>query len=163
MRVQDDTEDFQCDVCLLCGETKAAAARGLLGVVGSPANRQEGKTIHNVQRPIPFRTTASVSQKAPLRAPGSRATPVKTQQKLPSLRARCCVKTAELALAHSEIGHNDGEDERKKRKKGKVAVKLLQVPPFKNICRGREDRKKKTKRRKRKQAFYNFKEKDAAD
>lgn len=114
---QDDTEDFQCDVCLLCAETKAAAARGLLGVVGSPANRQEGKTTHNVQRPIPFRTTTSVSQRAPLRAPGSRATPVKTQQKLPSLCARCCVKTAELALSHSEMGHNDGEDERKRERK----------------------------------------------
>lgn len=44
---------------------------------GSPRNRQEGRTIHNVQRPIPLRMGTSVSQRAPLWAPGSRATPVR--------------------------------------------------------------------------------------
>lgn len=33
-------------------------------------------------------------------------------------------------------------------RKEKISVKLLQVPPSKNICRGREDRRKKTVREK---------------
>lgn len=45
------------------------------------------------------------------------------------------------------------------------ALKVLQVPPSKNICRGKDGREdsERKKEEKAKQAFYNFKEKEAVE
>lgn len=56
----------------------SSCSSGASRCCGSPRRRQEGTATHNVWRlPIPFRTIGSVSQRAPPRALGSRATPVR--------------------------------------------------------------------------------------
>lgn len=149
---------------------------------GSPRHRQEGNTSHNVQRPIPFRMMGSVSQRAPPRAPGSRATPVRqdtTEGPRLCVRGDCAKTHADELLKTAYISfitrRNRTQWQRKREKKkqteikeqNQISVKLLRVPPSKNICRGREGGKRSErrgrKREKRKQAFYNFKEKEAVE
>jgi len=83
--VQDDTEDVQCDVCLLCRETIAAGARGASLCCGSPPDTDRKGRLYTMfsffLRPIPFRTDRiSHSEGPPLRGPRGGQGPRQSRQ-----------------------------------------------------------------------------------
>lgn len=156
----------------MCWETKAAVAQGLLSVVGAPQTDRKGR-LYTMFRDLSPLGRAHQSVRGPLCGPrgqGPRQSD-KTQQRPPSLRARWLCKNARRGTVEKLCyisfitwwNRAQWQEEKKNRKKGKISVKLLQVPPSKNICRGREDRKKKKtvreKEEKRNRPFTTLKRK----
>lgn len=123
---------------------KGSCSSGASRRCGSSRERQEGRTIHNVQRPVPFRTISSVRRRAPLRIPGGQGPRQsdKTQRR-PIVRKRARSDCGEVCRISSITRWNrtQWQERKTERRKEKISVKPLWVLPSKNICRGREDRK----------------------
>lgn len=152
-------------------ETKAASAQGLYCIVGAPEMDRKGGFCTSFRDTSPLGMISSVSHRAPLWALGSRAMPVrqnKTKSSVSTCKAIMWKYTLWKLCSTGFIAQwKMGQWRiRKDREKREIPVKLFWAPLSKNICkegRSGENSKGEGGKEKWKQAFYNFKEKEAVE
>lgn len=152
-------------------ETKAASAQGLYCIVGAPEMDRKGGFCASSRDTSLLGMISSVSHRAPLWALGSRAMPVRQNKTKSSVSTCKAIMWKYTLWKLCSIGFiarwNMGQWQiRKDREKREIPVKLFWAPLSKNICKRREEWRKQQGRgrgRKWKQAFYNFKEKEAVE